>query len=130
MKTPVSDLDFEMLMPFSKLKEGNAPSQYNTLQRHMAFIKKYNLRNHVLFNDLMEKSIDYYNDVLEKFLMLDYDIFRISLIMYRNFDFRNYKESSVQLTKMLYKNHGEQIDLMTNELSKKELAYRKRYPVN
>jgi len=28
-------------------------------------------------------------------IMLDYDIFRISLIMYRNFDFMNYKESYV-----------------------------------
>ena len=61
----------------------------------MAFIEKYKLKNHVLFNNLMEKSIDYYNDIIEKMLLLDYDIFRISLIMYRNFDFRNFKESSV-----------------------------------
>ena len=78
----------------------------------------------------MEKSIDYFNDIIEKMLLLDYDIFRISLIMYRNFDFSNFKESSVQLTKMLYKNHGEAIDVMTNELSNKELKWRKKYPIN
>ena len=35
----------------------------------------------------MEKSVDYFIDILELMLMLNYDIFRISLIMYRNFDF-------------------------------------------
>jgi len=43
----------------------------------------------------MEKSVDYFDDLLDKMLLLNYDIFRISLIMYRNFDFRNFKESSV-----------------------------------
>ena len=44
-----------------------------------------------------------FKDILEKMLMLDYDIFRISLIMYRNFDFTDFKESYVKLTKKLYK---------------------------
>lgn len=126
----VPEVDFDALMPFTLLREGTAEQQYAVLQKHVAFIKKYNLRNHILFNNLMEKSIDYFNDVLDKMLLLDYDIFRISLIMYRNFDFKNAKESSVQLTKMLYQNHGETIDLMTNNMSKKELKWRKKYPVN
>jgi hypothetical protein len=61
----------------------------------MAFIKRYRMKNHLLVNNLMEKSVDYFNDLLDKMLLLNYDIFRISLIMYRNFDFRNFKESSV-----------------------------------
>ena len=61
----------------------------------MEFIKKYRMKNHLLVNNLMEKSVDYFDDLLEKMLLLNYDIFRISLIMYRNFDFRNFKESSV-----------------------------------
>ena len=51
----------------------------------------------------MEGSYEYFKDILEKMLMLDYDIFRISLIMYRNFEFTDFKESYVKLTKKLYK---------------------------
>jgi hypothetical protein len=30
----------------------------------------------------MEESVDYFKDILDKMIMLDYDIFRISLNMY------------------------------------------------
>ena len=58
----------------------------------------------------MEESVEYFIDILEKMLLMDYDIFRISLIMYRNFDFADFKESYVKLTKMIYKKHNVQID--------------------
>ena len=62
-------------------------------------------------------------------LMLDYDIFRISFIMYRNFDFSDYKESYVKLTKKLYKTNNEKIKELQN-LPMKELANKKRYEPN
>lgn len=72
----------------------------------MAFIKKYGMRNNRILLNVMEESVDYFKDILEKMLMLKYDIFRISLIMYRNFDFSDYKESYVKLTKQIYKKHN------------------------
>jgi hypothetical protein len=36
-------------------------------------------------------------------LILDYDIFRITYILYKNFDFKDFKESYVKLTKKIYK---------------------------
>ena len=72
----------------------------------MAFIKRYGMRNNRILHNVMEESVDYFKDILEKMLMLKYDIFRISLIMYRNFDFRDYKESYVKLTKQIYKKHN------------------------
>lgn len=77
----------------------------------------------------MEKSVDYFIDILELMLMLDYDIFRISLIMYQNFDFKDYKESHVKLTKMLYKKNNEAIELIKN-MPKDELALKKTYNSN
>ena len=59
--------------------------------------------------NIMEGSYEYFKDLLEKMLMLDYDIFRISLIMYKNFDFTDFKESYVKLTKKLYKQHNKQL---------------------
>jgi hypothetical protein len=50
----------------------------------------------------MEESLEYFKDILDKMIMLDYDIFRISLLMYQNFDFKDYKESFVKITKMIY----------------------------
>ena len=64
--------------------------------------------------NIMEGSYEYFKDILEKMLMLDYDIFRISLIMYRNFDFTDFKESYVKLTKKLYKQHNQQLQELEN----------------
>ena len=63
-------------------------------------------------------------------LLMDYDIFRISLIMYRNFDFADFKESYVKLTKMIYKKHNVQIDQMTNSLEKDVFDKKKSYNTN
>ena len=78
----------------------------------------------------MEGSVEYFQDILEKMLLMDYDIFRISLIMYRNFDFADHIESYVSLTKMIYKKHNVAIDTLTNVLPKKELAEKKSYRIN
>lgn len=96
----------------------------------MAFIKKFGLRNNLVIQNLMEGSVEYFKDILEKMLLMDYDIFRISLIMYRNFDFADYKESYVKLTKMVYKKHNKAIDELTNELPEEELAQKKSYRIN
>ncbi len=61
--------------------------------------------------------------------MLDYDIFRISLLMYQNFDFKDYKESFVKITKMIYKKHNEQIEQINN-LPLDKLEKKKIYPTN
>ena len=39
-------------------------------------------KNNLILNNLMEESVDYFKDILDKMIMLDYDIFRISLNMY------------------------------------------------
>lgn len=74
----------------------------------------------------MEGSYEYFKDILEKMLMLDYDIFRISLIMYRNFDFTDFKESYVKLTKKLYKQHNKQLQELQNR-PEDQLALKKKY---
>ena len=73
----------------------------------MNFVKEYQLANNYIINNFMEESFEYFKEILDLMIMLDYDIFRISLIMYRNFDFMDYKESYVLLTKMLYKRHND-----------------------
>lgn len=73
--------------------------------------------------------MDYFIDILELMLMLNYDIFRISLIMYQNFDFKDYKESHVKLTKMLYKKHNQEIEEIKN-LPKDQLDLKKTYNSN
>ena len=39
---------------------------------HMNFIKKNNFQNHLILQEIMEGSYEYFKDILEKMLMLDY----------------------------------------------------------
>ena len=95
--------DLDLFHPKAMFKIDDPNYQMRKREMHMNFIKKNNFQNHLILQEIMEGSYECFKDILEKMLMLDYDIFRISLIMYRNFEFTDFKESYVKLTKQLYK---------------------------
>ena len=97
-------MDLDLILPKSILRIDDPEYQFEKKEAHMEFLYRNNLKNNYVMNNVMEQSFQYFKDILELMLMLDYDIFRISLIMYRNFDFTDYKESYVKITKILYKN--------------------------
>ena len=97
-------MDLDLILPKSMLRVDDPDYQFEKKEAHMEFLYRNNLKNNYVMNNIMEQSFQYFKDILELMLMLDYDIFRISLIMYRNFDFMDYKESYVKITKILYKN--------------------------
>jgi hypothetical protein len=97
-------MDLDLILPKSILRIDDPEYQFEKKEAHMEFLYRNNLKNNYVMNNVMEQSFQYFKDILELMLVLDYDIFRISLIMYRNFDFTDYKESYVKITKILYKN--------------------------
>ena len=103
------NIDLDLILPKSILSIDDSEYQNEKKESHINFVKEYQLANNYVLNNVMEESFEYFKEILDLMIMLDYDIFRISLIMYRNFDFMDYKESYVKLTKMLYKRHNVQI---------------------
>ena len=106
------NVDLDLILPKQILGVDDSSYQYEKKEQHMNFVKQYQLANNYILNNFMEESFQYFKEILDLMIMLDYDIFRISLIMYRNFDFMDYKESYVKLTKMLYKKHNDQIKVL------------------
>ena len=80
-------------------------------------------------NNILESSFEQFKDIVELMLSLDFDIFRISFILYRNFDFTDYKESYVKLTKKLYKDFSSKIETVKN-LPVEQLKSKKSYKPN
>lgn len=72
----------DLFIPIQQLKIDDAELQYLRREDHMQFIKRYSLKNNLILFNVMEQSLDYFKDILDKMIMLDYDIFRISLLMY------------------------------------------------
>ena len=122
-------MDLDLIMPKAIFKVDDPDYQFEKKEAHMEFLYRNNLKNNYILNNVMEQSYQYFKDILELMLMLDYDIFRISLIMYRNFDFSDYKESYVKLTKILYKNQYKQIKDLNN-LDRDILQIKKTYNSN
>ena len=122
-------MDLDLILPKSMLRVDDPDYQFEKKEAHMEFLYRNNLKNNYIMNNVMEQSFQYFKDILELMLMLDYDIFRISLIMYRNFDFTDYKESYVKITKILYKNQYQQIKDLNN-LDRDILSIKKTYNSN